>query len=44
MRFMEERAAEKHPDCLVFSSSVLQVCKLMTLRTPSKCHCTVPEG
>ena len=27
MRFMEEKAAERHPDCLVFSSAVLQVCK-----------------
>ena len=24
MRFMEEKAAERHPDCLVFSSAVLQ--------------------
>ena len=34
MRFMEEKAAEKHPDCLVSSCAVLQVYKLM--RTPSK--------
>ena len=24
MRFMEEKAAERHPDCLVSSSAVLQ--------------------
>ena len=34
MRFMDEKAAERHPDWLVSSSAVLQVCKFM--RTPSQ--------
>ena len=42
MRFMEEKAAKGHPDCLISSFSVLQVSKCM--RMLSKCCFTVLEG